>query len=254
MLVGPPGSGKSKAITTLPGKKFVFAFDPAAGSAYAGDKDIDLIQYRVDSMNLAVTIKRERPGTPIPVGQKAPETYAKFGADLTEFVNSGLYKNYDFVIVDSATTFEAAERDHVMFENNTYGHVPKMDDHNLVANQTIKVFRMLTNLPCSIVFIVHDTPEQDEITKRIFNRTMLTGKVNRRQLPVLFNHVLRTEADQVTKNGKLETRYFLITTSDRVNPYVRTSWKNLDAKVDVTIDNFSNPQQYGLGKILKEQK
>ena len=254
MIVGPPGSGKSKLVTTLPGKTFVFAFDPAASDAYAGLEHIDIIQYRVDSMDLGVVAKRSTGGDTQVVGSKKPQTYIRFGEDLTEFVNEGVYKNYDYVVVDSATTFEAAERDHVMYVNNTYGHVPKLDDHNLVANQTLKIFRMLTNLPCSVVFIVHDALEQDDTTKKLMNRLLLTGKGNRRMMPSFFNHILRTEAKRIEEKEGKKTHYFVATQSDQFNPYVRTSWENLDDRVDVTIGNFAKPQTYGLGKLIKGQK
>ncbi|MHA1970739.1 MAG: AAA family ATPase [Candidatus Thorarchaeota archaeon] len=253
MIVGPPGSGKSKLVGTFPGKTLVLCFDPSAGDAYAGLEHVDIVEYRLDSMNIGLAVKRDGPSTTINVGEEAPTLYVKFGEDLQDLVNNKLYANYNQVVVDSATTFEAMERDFVMHKNGTYGHVPKMDDHNLTANQTSKIFRMLTNLPVSIIFVVHDALEQDVTSKRLMNQLMLTGKVNRRMLPSLFNHIMRTEVDQVRTQAGAVTKFFLVTQSDKTNPFVRTSYTNLDSRVDVTIGDFKNPQAYGMGKIIKEQ-
>lgn len=253
MVVGPPGSGKTKLATTLPGKTLVSAFDPSAKAAYAGNADIDLIEYPVDSMEMSVTIKRKEGIKTDTVGSKSPMAYANFAADFIEIINTGVYKDYDNWVFDTMTTFESIALDAVMFKNGTFGHVPKLDDYPPAMQLTTKLVRAVTPLPIRVILLLHDELVQDETTKRMENQMLMTGKLKRR-LPVLFNHLLRCEVSTIGAGDKLETKYNLVTKSNPQNPYIRTSFKDLPARIDVTIENFSLPQNYGLGKIIKEQK
>jgi hypothetical protein len=254
MLVGPPGSGKSRLVGTFPGKTMVFAFDPAAIDVYNDLDHVYIEEYPIDSIDLGVTAKRENAAIANKIGDKSPKAYTKFESDLRDFIGKSMWADFQNVVIDSATTLEAAERDYVMYVNNTFGHVPKLDDHNLTANQTLKLVRILTALPITTIFVVHDSLLQDTESKKFLNQLLLTGKSNRRHLPALFNHILRTEVDEAVMNGTKVTKYFLLTKSNKQNPYIRTSFKNLDAKIDVTIGDFLKPQDYGLGKIIKEQR
>jgi len=246
MIVGPPGGGKSKLAGTFPGKTLVSAFDPSAKAAYAGLGHIDLVEYPVDSMEMSVTVKRNEGIKNLTTGKREPKAYETFAQDLIEIINTGIYKNYDNWVFDTVTTFEAIALDAVMFKNGTFGHVPKIDDYPPAMQLLTKLVRAVTPLPMRIIFLLHDELVQDEISKKIENQMLMTGKL-KRKLPVLFNHLLRVEVDTVANKGN---RYILMTKSDIRNPYIRTSLEGLDPKVDVTIEDFSDPQKYGMGKIL----
>ncbi len=252
MIVGPPGSGKTKLATTLPGKTLVSAFDPSAKAAYAGNDHIDLIEYPVDTMEMSVTVKRAEGQKNMTTGSSSPMAYANFKTDFIEIINSGLFKQYDNWVFDTMTTFEAIALDAVMYKNGTFGHVPKLDDYPPAMQLTTKLVRAITPLPIRIILLLHDELVQDETTKRMENQMLMTGKL-KRKLPVLFNHLLRTEVSTKGTGDKLETNYNLVTKSNPQNPYIRTSYTNLPARIDVTIEDFSKPQAYGLGKIIKEQ-
>ncbi len=253
MVVGPPGSGKTKLAGTLPGKTLVSAFDPSAKAGYAGLSHVDLIEYPVDTMEMSVTVKRAEGKKSLTTGASSPMAYANFASDFIEIINKGIFAEYDNWIIDTTTTFEAIALDAVMYKNGTFGHVPKLDDYPPAMQLTTKLVRALTPLPIRIVLLMHDELVQDETTKRMENQMLMTGKL-KRKLPVLFNHLLRTEVSTTGTGEKLETQYNLVTKSNPQNPYIRTSFKNLPARIDVTIGNFSKPQEYGLGKIIKEQK
>ncbi len=258
MLVGQGGGGKSKLATTMPGRTFVYAFDPSALTAYEGCDWIDYRAYQPDlpdltpySLSKKENESIQRIGTPAP-----PRVYTDYAKDYNEMWNKSLYDPYDNVIMDSYTTFEAACMDAVMFNNGRYGKVPQQDDYPAAMALVIRNLRGLCGLPKNVIIIFHDYLVEDETTKKVLYSPMMIGKkTNKPRIPSYFNHLFRCSADQVrNKEQKLETQFLLQTTPSREVAGIRTAFQGLDPMHDVTIGDFSKAQEYGLGKILKEQK
>jgi hypothetical protein len=59
---------------------------------------------------------------------------------------------------------------------------------------------------------------------------------------MLFSDILKFEC--------VDGKYSMLTQPDRYNIKVRKSLPDLDAVEDVTIKDFSKPQDYGLGKLM----
>ncbi len=255
IIQGPSGSGKSTIAATLPGKTLVLLLDPAGRSAYEGHPHIDVIVYEIQMLDitpysLTKAVRQGQVADPVTHG-KEPETYMRFGRDWEELWNTGKFMEYDNVVVDSITTLSALAMDYVQAKNNRYGQPPQIDDYTPQMIGITKVFRVGTMLPMRVVFIMHEEMVQDGLTQKIVNQPLVTGKL-KSQLPILVNHHLRCEAvaDPTTK----KTKFLLQVRPDRYTPAIKSSFKGLDERIDVTITDFKNVQTQGLGKVLKEQQ
>jgi len=257
MIVGQAGSGKSKLLTTLPGKTFAWVFDPSAESAYKGCEHVDYSSYNIDLMDLTPYSLAKATNEKIkPIGKVAPpKAYLDYANDFNDAWSQGLYDSYENIAMDSFTTFQDVSMDAVMFNNQRFGKVPQQDDYPAAMALAMRNMRSMCSLNKNIYIIFHDVMEQDDATKKMLYVPLIIGK-NKARIPNLFNHLLRCTAEQerssVTK--KLETRYKIQTTPDRYVPGIRTAFQGLDPIHDVTIEDFSKPQEYGLGKIISEQK
>lgn len=251
ILVGQAGGGKSKLAATLPGRSLVFMFDPSALAAYRGYKHVDTIKYDINGVNLqAYSLSKDANKKVLRSvsAVKVPQAYNQFDKDFNDLLKSGDVDNYDNLIIDSTTTVQDHIMDVVLYMNGRLGHAPQQDDYPAQMNTTQKVFRWMTSLPINTVFIMHDTLNKDEISGKIEYTPLITGKL-KGKLPNLFNHYLRCFAKPSGKG----VRYMIQTVPDHQVQGCRTSFTGLDPKHDVTIEDLSRPQDYGLGKILRDQ-
>ncbi len=256
MVVGQAGGGKSKLATTLPGKTFAWVFDPSAESAYAGCPWVDYSKYSLDLLDLtpysltkATNERIQKVATVAP-----PKAYLEYAKDFNQAWSDKLYDSYDNIVLDSYTTFQDAAMDAVMFNNGRFGKVPQQDDYPAQMALAMRNLRSLCSLEKNIYIIFHDTMEQDATTKKMLFIPLITGK-NKTRIPNLFNHLIRCSAEQEKnlQTGKMESVYKIQTAPDRYVPGIRTAFTGLDPMHDVTIRDFSKAQEYGLGKIIKEQ-
>ena len=61
LAIGTTGVGKTTQFLTLPGKKFIYLFDPNALRSLAGH-DVDYEEFRIDSMDLDLSVKSLKKG------------------------------------------------------------------------------------------------------------------------------------------------------------------------------------------------
>ena len=93
-----------------------------------------------------------------------------------------------------------------------------------------------------VYITAHDTLIQDDLTKKIVNELVLTGQLKTR-IPMLFSDILKFQCE--------DEKFSMLTQPDRYNVKVRRSLPNLDAVMDVTIKDFGEPQNFGLGRLMK---
>ena len=82
---------------------------------------------------------------------------------------------------------------------------------------------------------------QDDLTKKIVNELVLTGQLKTR-IPMLFSDILKFQCE--------DEKFSMLTQADRYNVNVRRLLPDLDAIEEVTIKDLSQPQDYGLGKLM----
>jgi hypothetical protein len=247
LLVGGPGTGKTSQFLTLPGKSFAYLFDPSAINSLRGF-DVDFEMFVPSVVNLGIQSLTKGKGDPISKTSDAHQVYNEWEKDYEAKVKDNFFAEYDNILIDSFTTFADIIMDRVLFINGREGRWPQQDDWTAQMGTMRNVVRTFTgqhNL--TLVCTAHDQFKQDDQTKRMINQIMLTGQL-RTKLPLLFSDMFHLEC--ATKANK--SIYQMQTKPDRLNPSVRTAYKDLDQFIDVTIEDWSKPTQYGLGKILQD--
>lgn len=248
LLVGSPGSGKTSQILTLPGKTFVYLFDPAALSTLRGH-DIDYEMFVPQVVNLSVQSLTKGKGDPITKAADAHKIYNAWEADYDKKAAEGFFNDYDNIVIDSFTTFSDLVMDRVLFINGRQGRWPQQDDWTAQMGVIKNAVRTFTGQH-DMLFVAtgHDQFKQDEQTKRMINQLMLTGQL-RTKLPLLFSDIWHTDC----VSTETEIKYQIQTRPSRMNPTVRCSFRGLDMFENATIEDWNNPKAYGLGKIIATQ-
>jgi len=243
LAIGPAGSGKTTQLRSLPGKKLLFCFEDNALNSLKGASDIDYMLYLPDVVEIAprsLATKQNVRATPA-TGEK-PQAFDNFVKDFNDLLrDEETFAKYDVIAVDSLTSLSKAVMDAVLWLNNRTGQQPAMDDWGAQLNTIENTVRKMTSLPRLVYITAHDTMMQDELTKKIVNELVLTGQLKIR-IPMLFSDIFKFFYD-----GE---KYKILTRPDRYNVKVRRSLHDLDNEVDVTIDDFANATESGLGRLL----
>lgn len=251
MALGAAGSGKTTAFVTLSGRKFAYIVDPnSLRSLQGSDIDYELFQPDVSTFNLRSLSASGRKDQAT-IRDSGSEAYIEWERHFESALESGLLLGYDWVMLDSISTFADMIMDRVLVLNNRAGQVPQQDDYSPVMVSLRNIVRRLCSLQradgtfVNIYVTGHLEPNKDELTGRIFNTPLLIGKL-RQKLPILFSDLLIFEAD-TTKEGKVS--YSVATTPSKMNPGTRCSKRGLPPVLDVTID-WSRPlAEQGLGRF-----
>jgi hypothetical protein len=244
LVVGPTGSGKSGLIWTLPGRKFVYVFDPNTMPTIRGCPDCDIVEFYPDILELDSTLKGFNKGAKSdkPSTSKEPTLYMRWVQHFNRFVDNDL-KQYDWLVFDSLTFLAKSVMDRQLYINNRYGDIEDLGDYRVVGSKLSDVFNSISGLPINILCTGHLTVYQDDKTKKIVTQIMLPGKA-RNMLPLSHTNVLHAFSD--------EGKYFVRTVPDeRGLKEIRSSIKGLKPEEDVTIKDFKHATDYGIGKLLK---
>lgn len=240
LILGQSGSGKTTQLLTLPGKKFLFAFDPNALQSLQG-ADIDYEEYlpeKLDVVASSLAKKSQRQGSPV-------RAYEKFEKDFERYRQQSLFNKYDIIAIDSFTTLSDLVMDQILAINGRPGQWPNLDDYGPQMLVLTKIIRALTSLQKTIYITGHVELKQDENTSRIVNEPLMTGRL-KSKLPLLFSDILIASAETDMKGN---TKYTMQTRPDRLTQVARSSLREIPYKIDVTIDFSKDLETQGLGGI-----
>lgn len=244
LLLGDTGSGKTTQFLTLPGKKYAYLFDPNAKLSIQGH-DIDYDEYLPTPVSAAVTsLKKESAGDKRSVTSST--VYQKFESEFDERLKSGFFDPYQWIAFDSTTTLLDLIMDRVLTINGRFGQWPHQDDYGPSMIAFINLCRTVTAMGKGLYMTGHLETKQDDITKKITNRPMMTGRLVNK-IPLLFSDVFYTDTD-VDDKGKVV--YRIQTVPNGMNRTIRTSIKGLEPFQNVTIDFHKTPIGQGIGGIL----
>jgi hypothetical protein len=260
LAVGATGTGKSIQAWTLPGRKFEYVFDPNTMAALKGvsdqlgiePPDIEAEEFYPDIINLDTTLKGFRTGSkgdkPEDVGRARKEVepivYMDFIADINKRVDDGFFSDFDWLIFDSLTFLSKAVMARNMYINDHYGGIEDLADYRVVGSKLTEVFTSLSTLDVNIYMTAHWSSFQDEKTKKIEVQINAPGS-SRRMLPLVFTDIWQTV--------RLDDGYGVRTIPDpRGLQDLRSSIMGLKEIEDVTIDDFSKAEEFGIGAILTE--
>lgn len=245
LLLGPTGSGKTTQFLTLPGKKFMYLFDPNALNSITG-QDVDYEQFLPDRLSMKISSLKKGVGdrSTRPISNNA---YNEWEKDFEERLRSDFFASYDAVAFDSCTTLLDMIMDRVLTINGRAGQWPQQDDYGPQVNTFINIVRTATSMGKTVYFTGHIEAKKDEITGRVFNAPILTGRL-KAKLPLLFTDIFITEA---ISDREGIVKYTLQTVPDKMNPLARTSIKTIAPWQDVTLDWSKPIVGQGLGSLIK---
>lgn len=245
--IGEIGAGKTSQILTLPGKKFAYLFDPNALNSLAG-YDIDYEEFKVNAMDLDLAIQSLKKGVKDTSYRKKkiePKTYIAWEEDFEKRLEADFFKDYDWLIFDSMTTFSDIVMDRIQYLNQRLGKHPEQGDYTGQMTTIRNVFRAAHGTGTGVYATGHVDLKQDELSKRITNQIMLTGRL-RTQIPLLFTQVLYFYPER----GKNGPEFKIQTFPDRENPKIRCTFKEVNFTEDVTIDWKKDPIGQGIAKLF----
>lgn len=249
LVLGDTGGGKTTQFLTLPGKKFMYAFDSNALLSLKGH-DVDYEEFLPDRLNLSVrSLSKDKGGDKTTNHQNT--MYVEWEKDFDERVKDGFFDPYDNIGIDSGTTLLDLIMDRILTINSRGGSWPQQDDYGPQMNIFTNVVRTFTSMGKTFYMTGHLEYKQEELSKRIFRQPLMTGRL-RVKIPLLFSDIFIAEARNDGKSEK--NSYVLQTVPDRITTTVRTSLKGLDPFEDVSLD-FSKPLEgQGLGYLLSLEK
>lgn len=247
LLAGYPGSGKSSQALTLPGRKFGYVFDPNTLPTWKGmDIEYEAFLPEPEDINIAAMSLTKGVGDK-PRSKKEPRTYMNWEADFDERHESGFFKDYQWLILDSWTGFLDIAMDRLLYINGRLGKQPEQSDWGAQVNVMTNVARTLSSYNLGLMATAHLDFKKNDVSGKVFHHLYVTGKL-RVRLPQLFSNIYICHANSDEKGRFWEFQ----TAPDKEYPTVRCQWSDLPTFFDATIQNFDRPEEYGLGRLLKE--
>lgn len=248
LVLGDTGGGKTTQFLTLPGRKFIYLFDPNALLSLQGH-DIDYEEFLPDRINLSVKSMSSAKG-----GDKTTNhqnsMYMEWERDFDDKLKSGFFDDYDAIGLDSATTFLDLIMDRILTINGRGGTWPQQDDYGPQMVTFSNVVRTLTSMGKTVYMTGHLEVRQADGSAKMLRQPMMTGKL-RTKIPLLFSDIFIAEANN---DGKGNMSHTFQTVPDKITTTVRTSFKGLEPVEDVTIDWTKPLEGQGLGLLLKLEK
>lgn len=246
LVVGSAGSGKTKQITTLPGRKFVYFFDPAGKRSIQG-ADIDYEEFlpTVDETDWHLRGFNKGSISDKPKVKKEPTVYKRFEDDINKRYDEGFFNHYDWVCFDSLTLLSRALMHRVLYLNGRYGDVEDLSDYRVVGNKLSDILTPIASMPVSLYMTAHLVERQNDLTKRITTEIDLPGQA-RSILPKLCSQIW-----EMRPTTEKEQKYTLLTRADtRGYQGIRTTLPVKDPVVDITITDLRQPERFGIGALL----
>lgn len=251
LVAGYMGSGKTNLVKTLPGRKFMYVFDPNALQTIRGT-DIDYEEFIPDVMDLDLSVKTLKQGVgDRPRSKREPITYVEWEKDFEQKHEKGFFEQYDWLCFDSFTNFLEIIMDRVQFLNGRLGKQPEQADWAAQMITCQNVWRVLTGLKLGVYATAHLDLRQNETSKKTYNHLMMTGRL-RVRIPQLFNNVWTAHADL---DDKGRPHFLMQTYPDKEYPSIRTQFATEpfeDVTIPSNLPKGADLSQYGLGALLRK--
>ena len=243
-LLGDTGSGKTTQFLTLPGKKFIYLFDPNALLSLRG-QDLDYEEWLPDRLGFSATSLKKGVGDKTTGLQNT--IFRDWEQDFDKKIRAGFFDQYDAIGLDSATTLLDLIMDRVLALNGRPGQWPQQDDYGPQMLTFTNICRTFTGMGKILFMTGHLETKQDQLTQRILRSPMMTGRL-RTKIPLLFSDIFIAEAEN---DGRGKVKHKLQTVPDRMTTCVRNSFRNLEPFEDVTLDWNKPLETQGIGGFLK---
>lgn len=261
LAYGKAGSGKTSLFRTLPGRKFLYMFDPAGLNSLTDKDDIFYEEFLIDTVPMSVnTLKGVRDSASPSYDNM--ETYSRWENDFQNRLDKNWFKDpsveidgvkggFDVIGFDSLTTLTDIVMDRILQLNQRAGKNPELGDYGILTNTLARIVRNAAATDCIIFLTAHEQAQQDKLMRSISNEIMVPGQL-RIKLPLLFSEIYHCTAEVDPKGQPL---YKIATIAEELYPLARCSQVVRDTGLglfqDVTIKT-SDPTDSGLGPFIKK--
>lgn len=263
LIYGKAGSGKTTLFRTLPGRKFLYMFDPAGLNSIMPGDDITYEEFLTDVIPMNVnTLKGVKDGQS--PSYDAMETYSRWENDFQNRLDKNWFKDpsveingvkggFDAIGFDSLTTLTDIVMDRILQLNQRAGKNPELGDYGILTNTLARIIRNAAATNCILYLTAHEQASQDKLLRTVSNEIMVPGQL-KVKLPLLFSEIYHATG-LLGPDGK--PLYQIATIADESYPLARCSQVVRDSGLklieDVTIKG-SDPTQFGLGPAIKKVK
>lgn len=255
-MLGTTGSGKTAQIVSLPGKKFVYIWEPNALETLRGYPNIDFLEFLPEDNELELRLKgfntgskTDRPGTD-QKGEAEPKLFLRWYDDYVARRKAGFFPQYDWLCTDSYTFMVAAMMERQMYLDKRNGEPPDKGDYRVVGDSLRRIMLSQQAIGVNIFMTGHLSVYKDEKTAKIMVQPNLPGQA-RVMIPLGCTNIWQAE-----HNGEASKGFVIRTKPDPQGlREIRTTIPNLKEFEDVslTVDSqgrFTKPEQEGIGRLL----
>ena len=247
-LVGPAGSGKTTAFLSFPRPALAMLFDPNGSRSLQG-QDIDIIEFPPADAPLDLRTGR---GGQAPAGEP-PKAYTNFMQWFNDFKDTADFAKYKSIMLDSATSLEWAIKDELEYLSLRTQTISKFKDEDAtklstsVRDTSRGVFRSLTSTGKFVLATFHRKVQMTDKGQTVaFYELAVIGE-GRRTVPNSFTDLYYTSHDGDSQGIK----YIAQTRAGGKIHDAKCSFKGTPYEIDLTISDFSKPEHFGLGALIK---
>jgi hypothetical protein len=261
LVYGKAGSGKTSLFRTLPGRKFLYMFDPAGLNSLSSNDDITFEEFLVDTVPMSVNTLKGTKDSSSP-SYSAMETYSRWENDFQNRLDKNFFNDptveidgvkggFDVIGFDSLTTLTDIVMDRILQLNQRAGKNPELGDYGILTNTLARIVRNAAATNCIIFLTAHEVVQQDKLLRSVSNEIMVPGQL-KVKLPLLFSEIYHCTAELDAKGQPL---YKIATIAEELYPLARCSNVVRDSGLgliqEVTIKS-KDATQYGLGPVIKK--
>lgn len=251
ILVGETGSGKTAQFLTLPGRKFVQAFDPGCDDTLQGEVPIEWWLARGDlEMASKSVIKSGKVKRDAATTTAGPQVFNTWAADFNHKLETGFFDDIDAFMLDSATVLGWHALQRVRYLQEAIDRDDERTDYRIAGELVTNALFSVLSLPCTVVVTVHTKSQEDKATGTRNKAFSLPGGATI-YTPRGAGIIWGTEVVPQEK-GK-PPRYALITQASRQHPLCKNSrrFAGLPERIDATIEDFSRASDFGIGALMQ---
>ena len=261
VLFGTPGTGKTAQILTLPRPIFVYTFEASALATLRGAQDVFVLPFfprRPSDANSLAARSIQKGGKRefdfLSGAESANpdygQLYREFAQDVTSRLEQDWFAKNGIVTLalDGLSTMSRHILARVGFLQEKVKSEDKRTDYMQAGNLAGEVFGYLSTQTPIFFASLHTGASFDERTQRPIKRLEMPGSA-RARLPTISTICWRT---QLIKDAHTppRTRFCAQTFPDRDYDWIRPGPFDLPDNVDLTIEDWSRPEQFGIGKLI----
>lgn len=183
MVYGYMGSGKTTLLRTAVKPVLIHSFDPGGTKVLSGE--INKGEVIVDNRFEAEDSKR-------------PTAYDLWDKALIDLKKVNAFEQIGTYVIDSVTLWSEALINAILKRNGRAGTSPQLQDYMVQITTLTQYVKIITNLPCHVVFTGHVDSDKDEVTGRMTTGIMITGKM-KDKLPILLDEIYMASTKETAK-------------------------------------------------------